>query len=977
MSDPSKPDKPRVINQIDIIGARANNLKNITCQIPHRRLTVITGPSGSGKSSLAFDTLYAEGQRRFLASLSTYARQFLDRLDKPDVDDIRHVLPAIAMEQKNRVKNARSTVGTATEIVDFLRLLYSGIGQHVCPETGCGLINRFNTTAELVKAITALPEGSKVVLTAPVRRTKVKPYPKQLLADGYFRFFNRDTAMVEDITPKTKWPNDEALRPLPIVIDRLVLRGADTSDRLSESVQKALALSGGRVELIFMDRPDAPLVLMTRFDCDRCDRQFPELTPQLFSFNSPLGACPTCEGFGRIIGLDLDKVIPNKQATLKDGVVHPFNTPANVELQDMLLAEAKRRKIPTNKPYAELSEEQKRFVLEGGDDYPGVYPFFRWLERKKYKVHVRVMLAKYRGYYECHHCGGSRLKPEALQVQICGKTIHDCCGWPIAELKTFIEALETGPTPLPSETLALTRRIRREIINRCQVLLDVGLGYLTLSRQTRTLSGGESQRIHLSAALGTALTETLYVLDEPTVGLHAQDTDRLMDVLVALRDLGNTVVVVEHDPDVINRADTLIDLGPGGGRNGGHLVFAGPANQMGVDHPSLTARFLHNPPLPQTPKPASGSPSEPIEIIGATGHNLKNLHVIIPTGQLVCVTGLSGSGKSSLIHQTLYANYQHQSGRELALDALPVSQLNGLEQFEDVVMVDQSPIGQSKRSNPATYVKAYDEIRNRFAKTRQAQAMGITASHFSFNSEGGRCPTCKGLGEVVVDMQFLADVAVRCPDCQGKRFLASVLGIEYTIGNQGYTINDILALTIEEAGTVFADDRRILNRLKPLLDIGLGYLQLGQSTSTLSGGEAQRLKLASYLSAGSSTGSSTGNSSGKKSPPKPTLFLFDEPTTGLHLADIQNLVAVLRQLINAGHSVVVIEHHLEFIAQCDTLIDLGPGGGLDGGDIVAQGPLHTLLNTPQAHPNSVTLAYLSQRLGSAAKADKQYDAAIN
>lgn len=925
-----------VSKTIDILGARTHNLKNITCHIPHRQLTVITGPSGSGKSSLAFDTLYAEGQRRFLVSVSAYVRQFLERLDKPDVDDINHILPAIALEQKNRIRNARSTVGSATEMVDYLRLLFVALGQVTC--SICGPAAVYPTPQAMAGVIQAWPSGTKLMVLAPVSTAMVSP--EQLVPLGLFRVWHEGA--LHELTAKSTWAEFGKPQTMRLVVDRLVVEERLTEERLCESLQKALELNDAEVQVVRLDQPQDPITFLTRFRCPHAEGPFPEVTPAFLSFNSPIGACPTCEGFGKIIGLDLDKVIPNKSLSLEAGAIHPFSTPANADLQAAMVAACQAKGIPTDVPYMDLTEAQKRVVLEGNKDFEGVYPFFEWLETKKYKVHVRVMLAKYRGYYPCPTCHGSRLRPQALQVRLLDKSIDDCCQMPIRDLKPFLETVDTTLEPAQRQ---LTQRIRRELQSRTQYMIDVGLGYLTLSRQARTLSGGESQRIHLSSALGSALTETLYVLDEPTVGLHAVDTHRLMTVLNALKQLGNTVVVVEHDPEVMALADYIIDLGPGGGHLGGHVVFAGPGSALSSATDSITAQHLFDIDTRQaTPLPAS---TGEMTLVNARGHNLKQLTVTLPKQQLVCLTGVSGSGKSSLLHQTLYANYQQLQGRELTLEALPVDELVGFDTFEDVVMVDQSPLGQSKRSNPVTYVKAYDDIRQRFAKTRQAQAMGITASHFSFNSDQGRCATCHGLGEVVIDMQFLADVSVTCPDCRGQRFLPSVLGVTY----QGKTITDVLSLTIEEALAFFADDTALKNKLKPLVDIGLGYLSLGQSTSTLSGGEAQRLKLASYLAESSSRKGTTKRGA--------TLFLFDEPTTGLHLADIGRLVHVMRQLVAVGHSVVVIEHHLDFIRQADYVVDLGPGGGDEGGQIVAQGSISEFIN----HPTSVTAACVRAGMG--------------
>jgi excinuclease ABC subunit A len=659
-----------------------------------------------------------------------------------------------------------------------------------------------------------------------------------------------------------------------------------------------------------------------------------------------LGACEACEGFGRIMGLDLDKVIPNKSLSLEQGAIHPFTKPAYAEGYDYIAKEAKKRKIPLNVPYEKLTDEQKAFLIDGDGDFDGIRGFFDWLESKKYKVHVRVFLAKYRGYYPCPECRGSRLRKDALNVLVGGKNLLEIGEMPIRDLVLFFEKLELSPTQE-----AVAGRLLREIRTRLQYLYDIGLGYLTLSRHFRTLSNGEAQRINLSASLGSALTDTLYVLDEPTVGLHARDTDRLIRILKNLRDLGNTIVLVEHDPEVMLEADHIIDLGPSGGDEGGRIIFEGtPKDLLKVNY-SQTARYLNQPELPPPPslskdranqKKKKAEEADYIEIRGARGNNLKNLTVRFPVNQLVCVTGVSGSGKSTLIKQTLFAAYEHSQSRSLQLDETPHDALVGLDRFKDVLLVDQSPPGRSARSNPVTYVKAYDDIRKLFAETRKAMVMGITPGHFSFNTPGGRCETCEGLGTLNIDMQFMADVVITCHDCQGRRFNPNVLSIEI----DGRNINDILNMTVDDAITFFKNHRKILGKLRPLQEIGLGYLKLGQSTSTLSGGEAQRLKLASYLPSGSEQSKDQ------------YLFLFDEPTTGLHMADIALLVQAFRRLLAAGHSLIVIEHNIDFIAQTDYIVDLGPEGGDGGGHIVAEGPVADVMACESSH----TGRFLKKRL---------------
>lgn len=980
---------------IAITGARVNNLKNVSCELPHEKLTVITGPSGSGKSSLAFDTLYAEGQRRYIESMSSYARQFLARIEKPDVDNIQHILPAIALEQKNHVKNARSTVGTATEIYDFLRLLYAHVGVTKCDACG-GDVSRADPF-KIQKELQQYPEGAKVLLLAPVQLRTFSV--EDLLRQGFFRIY-QNSEIVDLSTVKESLSPHDTVR---IVIDRLIVKHKSLGSRLLESIRNGLVLGNGHIEILTLDKPNAnkssetssktkaesdktsepaantadslqpeSRLFQNAFACLQCHKEFIEPFPNLFSFNSPMGACPSCEGFGRIIGLDLDKVIPNKNLSLKQGAIHPFTMPSYAEGNEYLLNECKKRRIPVDKPWHDLTDAQKTFVIEGGGEFEGIRNFFEWLETKKYKVHVRVMLAKYRGYYPCPDCLGSRLRREALNVFLQGRNILQLGEMPVNELLAFFEDLTL---PVTHERIA--ERLLKEVRSRLQYLQDIGLEYLTLSRQFRTLSNGEAQRINLSAALGSSLTDTLYVLDEPTVGLHARDTDRLIRILKNLRDHGNTVVLVEHDPDVMLEADHIVDMGPAGGDEGGRILFEGtPQDLLKVSY-SLTARYLNEPVslaevvsgsggngrkksasallsegttargTKKNGKVSAQASGDVIEIRGAQGNNLKNVTVAFPKNQLVCVTGVSGSGKSTLIKQTLFAAYEHSQSRSLQLDEAPHEALLGLDSFKDVLLVDQSPPGRSARSNPVTYVKAYDDIRKLFSETRKAQLLGITAGAFSFNTAGGRCETCEGLGTLTIDMQFMADVTIVCHDCQGRRFNPNVLSIEVADKN----INDVLNMTVDEAVQFFTTHRKIISKLKPLQEIGLGYLKLGQSTATLSGGEAQRLKLASYLPA-------HREHDEVALAKEPYLFLFDEPTTGLHMADIALLVQAFRRLLAAGHSVLVIEHNIDFIAQTDYIVDMGPEGGEGGGTVVAQGALHEVM----ACANSYTGQFLKKRL---------------
>lgn len=926
----SEAPKPKAIQ---LRGVRTHNLKNIDCSIQHGLITVITGPSGSGKSSLAFDTLYAESQRRFLESLSTYARQFMSRFEKPDADSITNILPSVALEQKNRIKNARSTVGTVTEIDDYFRLLFSTIGVQTDADGNEVLEHSQEVVAK--KILNLWPENTKLVITVPVetKRTTLD----ELLSLGYFRIFlNQETV---DLAPELF----KTQKSLSLVIDRLVLKHDAGTKRLLDAIDKAFVFSPEKLEAYYC-LPDSTDYEHTSFEKSSA---LIKKSPHLFSFNSPLGACSVCEGYGKVIGLDLDKVIPNRSLSLRQGAIHPFNTPSNLDLYEALLAEAKHQDIPVDIPFEDLTEKQKAFVLKGSKTYEGVYKYFEWLESKKYKIHVRVQLAKYRGYSMCHACEGSRLKPEALQFKVAGKSIYDFARLPLRELLT---ELKTLASKLESDSSKVTRLLT-ELENRIGVLCEMGLGYLTLSRQSRTLSGGESQRIHLSSALGNKLTDTLYVLDEPTVGLHAKDTAKLLLVIRALQAAGNTIVVVEHDPDMIMGGDRIIEIGPQGGHDGGYLLHDGTPAEMLKNKLSVTGEAISNSSkisgdCHQADKPllAMTGRTKWINIKGACGHNLKNIDVEIPTGQLVGISGVSGSGKSTLVKQTLYANYQQSKGKELTIESCHCESLTGLDIFEDVVLVDQDPPGRSQRSNAATYVKAYDEIRRLFSSTREAKMYGITASDFSFNSAGGRCEKCEGLGFLTIDMQFMADVTVTCPDCQGKRFTSSVLAIEYNDKN----IADVLSLTVNEAMDFFKDEPRIVSKLTPLVDVGLGYLQLGQSTNTLSGGEAQRLKLSGYLA--------DELLASKNS--KPYLLIFDEPSTGLHLVDIARLVSVFKKLVQAGHSILVVEHNIDVLSHVDYLIDLGPDAGDDGGEVVVSGRLQDVMDNKV----SQTVPYLRQKV---------------
>jgi excinuclease ABC subunit A len=930
--------------EILIEGARTHNLKNVRVGIPRAALTVITGVSGSGKSSLAFDTLYAEGQRRYVESMSTYARQFLERMQRPDVDAIHGVPPAIAIEQRNGVRNARSTVGTVTEIADYLRLLFARVGEVHCPDCG-GLVAR-DTAQAAAAAIVERHPGARVqvVAPAPLGRGEVAQRVAEFLRDGWRRLLIDGEVLELDALDLDRV---RALRQLPILIDRFAAERA----RLAEALQAAFAVGAGRAE-VHVEGAAAPLRFDEGYNCSRCGRALKAPVPALFSFNSPLGACETCQGFGRVIGLDLDKVIPDGRKSIADGAIQPFTMPSNAEcLDDLRTCNRKHRppKVRLDVPWRELGDDERAWVLDGDPDYRaggwrrgqwyGVRGLFRYLERKKYKMHVRVMLARYRGYDPCVACGGTRLRGEARAVLVGGRSIAELDALPVEELRQFAAGLGAA---LGRQARATAQPLLAEIDSRLGYLDEVGLGYLSLGRQARTLSGGEAQRIALASALGAQLTGTLYVLDEPSVGLHPRDSYRLVRVLRKLTARGNTVVVVEHDPEIMREADHVIDLGPGAGARGGELVFAGPYAALLRDRHSATGRFLR-----ERGRRADGgeraAPSggdEPVRVVGARAHNLQNVDVEFPRGRFSCVTGVSGSGKSSLIVDVLYAQALRARGQAVdfvgACDAL-----SGLDGFGDVVLVDQSPPARSSRSNPATYLKAMDELRQRFARTDAAEKLGLGAGAFSFNVAGGRCEGCLGQGTVTLEMHFLADVTVTCDRCDGRRFSEKVLGVKW----RGLSILDCLALTVDEALDRFADDEKFCRRLRPFAEVGLGYLQLGQSTATLSGGESQRLKLAAHLHAQAGA----------------TLFLLDEPTTGLHGLDVELLLGALGRLVDAGHTVIAIEHNLDFIRRADWLVDLGPEGGAGGGRVVACGTVDEVARVKASHTGRALAAAFAER----------------
>ncbi len=890
-------------------GVRVHNLKNIDVDIPTRKLVVVTGVSGSGKSSLAFDTLYAEGQRRYVESLSAYARQFLERMERPDVRSLDGLCPTIALRQRTPSRNPRSTVATATEIHDHLRVLFARLGRTLCSDCGTEVVR--DTPQSTADRLLGLREGT--LLLIGFRATpggtpladlfdsfRKRGYGRLLVGEGAVRF--------EDIDPATFQGNE-----LVVVVDRTAVR-ADSRQRIVDSLEAAFAEGHGLVEVQAGGAPR--LRFSERFECARCARAYLEPEPRLFSFNNPKGACATCHGFGNLIEIDHDLVVPDKTRTLAEGAIEPWNKPHYRPFQTELRKFARRRGIPTNVPWEGLPEEYRRVVLEGEDDFQGVVGFFRWLEAKKYKVQVRVLLSRYRGYQTCPACHGARLRPEALRVTLGGLNLNDVSRMTVVEARRFLREL-----PLLESEWAVAAKVVAEVDRRLGFLEDVGLRYLTLERSYGTLSGGESQRIALATSLGTGLVGTLYILDEPSVGLHPRDTARLLGILKGLRDQGNTVLVVEHERDIVSQADYVVDLGPGAGEQGGRVVFQGSVPELLEDGRGLTGKFLRGELSIGVPAKRRRGNGLELVIRGARAHNLKDITVRIPLGAFTCITGVSGSGKSTLVHDVLCRALLGGRG---GCDKPACERIDGVEFVEDVVVIDQSPIGRSPRSNPVTYLKAFDAIRDLFAATREAATRGLTSSHFSFNVPGGRCETCSGDGQVRVDMQFLADVFLVCDICAGRRFRPEVLEVRY----RGKTIHDVLEMTVRESIHFFTAQPRLRKRLKALDEIGLGYLRLGQPATTLSGGEAQRVKLALHL---------------LRKPGERVLYVLDEPTTGLHMADVSELLGCFRRLLEAGATLVVIEHNMDVVKQADWVIDLGPEGGAEGGALVFQGTPEALV----------------------------------
>lgn len=915
---------------IIIKGAQIHNLRNIDVAIPRNKFVVITGLSGSGKSSLAFDTLYAEGQRRYVESLSSYARQFLGRLDKPKVEYIRGIAPAIAIEQKVNTTNARSTVGTSTEIYDYLKLLYARVGRTFSPVSGREV--KKDTVSDVIKDVESFPEDSRWLLLSPIHLEEGRALEdklKVLLQQGFARILVDNETIRLDELDAHSLDNKDVL----LIIDRVVVKHEEEFyNRLADAVQAAFYEGKGICYLQEVETNNRNSY-SGNFELDGIT--FLEPNVHLFSFNNPYGACPVCGGFGNVIGIDAELVVPNTSLSVFQNAIYPWRGESMGTYRDLLVNNAYKFDFPIHKPYFELTDEQKDLIWTGNQYFTGLNDFFAELEAKNYKIQNRVMLSRYRGKTKCHLCKGKRLRPEANNIKIGGKTISDLVDLPIVKLRKFFAGLE-----LSTHDAVVAKRLLLEINNRLSFLSEVGLDYLTLNRNSATLSGGESQRINLATSLGSSLVGSMYILDEPSIGLHPKDTEKLIRVLLSLRDLGNTVIVVEHDEDIMKAADMIIDIGPEAGTFGGKLVAQGTFDEI-LKADSLTAKYLNGKLEIKTPRVRRKSPAY-IEILGARENNLQNVDVRFPLESLTVITGVSGSGKSTLVKKILFPAMQKQLDG-VGEKAGQFTEMRGhYHKIRHIEYVDQNPIGRSSRSNPVTYIKAYDDIRDLFSKEKLAKNRGYLPKHFSFNVEGGRCENCKGEGTINVEMVFMADVQLQCDICNGKRFKKEILDVTFN----GKNIDDVLTMTIDEALAFFseANQTKLVQKLQPLQDVGLGYVQLGQSSSTLSGGEAQRIKLASFLVKGTLKDKA--------------LFVFDEPTTGLHFHDINKLLASFDALIDKGHSIIVIEHNLDLIKCADHIIDLGPEGGENGGQILAIGTPEEIV----VNKNSVTGKYLKDKL---------------
>jgi excinuclease ABC subunit A len=925
-------------DSIVVRGVRVHNLKKIDFEIPHNALTIVTGVSGSGKSSLAFDTVYAEGQRRYIESLSAYARQFLERIEKPDIDEVTGIAPAIAIRQRNTSRTPRSTVGTSTEVYDYLRLLFARVGTTYC--RNCGAVVQRDTVDQIADNVLKWPAETRFYVLYPLPPNSNGEQLASILGDlkrrGFSRIF-QDGRTFEYSRPESLLDVDFK-KTAYVLVDRLKI-APDIRQRLIDSIEICFRENNGEVILEVLDWPSGngagspassaqkQFRFAEAFECKNCDIRYEDPEPRLFSFNSPFGACPRCQGFGNTIDLDLDLVVPDKSKSIAQGAIEPWTKPRYRAYLNEFKRNARSRAVRLDVAFRDLSADERAYVVQA------VREFFDYLETKKYKLHVRVFLSRYRGYTVCPECHGSRLRQEARDIYINGKNIADVCCMTIQESHKFFSALELSPTQAQ-----IAERILWEIHSRLRFLNDVGLQYLTLDRLSSTLSGGEAQRIQLATSLGSSLVGALYVLDEPSIGLHPRDGQRLIDILKRLRDIGNTVLVVEHDAEMIRSADHILDLGPGAGENGGYVVYQGRLDGLKECTASLTGKYLNGELKVAVPKKLRKPGPKVLKLRHASKHNLKNIDVDIPLGLMTCITGVSGSGKSTLVHECLF------EAMRAALHASETTEGTGLIEagpkwLSEIILVDQSPIGRTPRSNPVTYIKAFDHIRDVFASTREAQARGFNSGSFSFNIPGGRCEVCEGDGTVTVEMQFLADVELICEECKGTRYKSSVLEIVY----KGKNIYQVLQMTVREALAFFSTIPKITKKLKVLEDVGLGYLRLGQSATTLSGGEAQRIKLASYLIHENS---------------ERTLFIFDEPTTGLHFDDINKLLGAFRRLIEAGASVLIIEHNLDVIKSADWIIDLGPEGGDAGGHVVCVGTPEQVADNPA----SITGAFLKDVL---------------
>ncbi|MBU2446668.1 MAG: excinuclease ABC subunit UvrA [Bacteroidetes bacterium] len=914
--------------KIIVRGARQHNLKNINLDIPRNKLVVFTGVSGSGKSSLVFDTIYAEGQRRYVESLSAYARQFLERMNRPDVDFIQGISPAVAIEQRPPAKNPRSTVGTTTEVYDYLRLLFARVGKTYCEI--CNQLVKKDSTLSVVEKLKSFPNEYKLLITFPLHvhgKKSLKDEFKNLLSKGFFRIHAKKKIYDLNESVNIRVKKEE----IKVIVERISLDKSNADSKYSDSIETAFLEGDGRLDIIDFESKEE-FHFSKFFECHGITYQEPE--PRLFSFNNPFGACPTCQGFGRTVGIDYDLVIPDKKKSIRDGAIIPFTTKKFSKYWRDLIRVSSLVGLRINVPIEMLTPAEEKIVFDGTRGYLGINGFFKMLESKTYKLHYRVLLSRYRGYTSCHDCNGSRLRKEALNIRIAGKAISDLIKMPLSSLYDWFERLD-----LSDHDLAIGGRILNEIRKRLKFLVDVGIGYLTLDRLSNTLSGGETQRINLASILGSSLVGSLYVLDEPSIGLHPRDNYRLIKILHALKNLGNTVLVVEHDPEMMREADYIVDMGPSAGIHGGKIIFFGSYCQLLKDNKSLTGKYLTGEKKIALPKSRRLVGNRSIKIIGARENNLKNIDVEIPLGMFVCITGVSGSGKSTLVSDILYPAVQRLKSSEV-LDIGKFKSIEGAGYVTGVEIVDQSPIGRSSRSNPATYVKAFDHIREFYSQRPQSKTRGYKPGYFSFNVPGGRCETCQGEGYVKIEMQFLADLYLLCEDCKGSRYKKEVHEVKF----QNKSIVDVLDMTTVEAIEFFKGLKKIINKLQPLVDVGLGYLKLGQSSTTLSGGEAQRVKLAEKLI--------------PKEDNKNVLYIFDEPTTGLHFDDIAKLLDCFNALIEKGNSIIIIEHNMDVIKCADHIIDLGPEAGDQGGEIVAEGTPEEIAKCKASYTGEFLRKYL-------------------